>query len=115
MRGTKKSIVWIGVWMALIIFVCVPPVSAAGKAKTKSIKIEGTVIEMGKDKKGNINSVGVQTFDGEKYLVSQKGKGKDLMKMINKMVEVRGTVKNSQAKTKVIKISKYKVLTEKKK
>jgi hypothetical protein len=86
------------------------PEKAAVKAAVKAEKMTlmGTVKALGKDKKGVVTSVGIQTDKGD-YMVSKKGKGKDLIKMVDKKVEVTGAVMEKKGK-KTISVSQYKVI-----
>lgn len=86
------------------------PEKAAVKAAVKAEKMTlmGTVKALGKDKKGVVTSVGIQTDKGD-YMVSKKGKGKDLIKMVDKKVEVTGAVMEKKGK-KTISVSQYKVM-----
>ena len=106
--------------MVLLVLVAISlifagPVMAAEKAqpekaavKAEKMTLMGTVKALGKDKKGVVTSVGIQTDKGD-YMVSKKGKGKDLIKMVDKKVEVTGAVMEKKGK-KTISVSQYKVI-----
>jgi len=69
-------------------------------------KITGKVIAAKKDSKtGNILKVAVKT-DKAEYLVVNKGKGQDLLKLVDKKVDVTGTVKESKGK-KVMTVTEF--------
>lgn len=70
------------------------------------VTVKGTVVAVGKDAKGNVNAVAVRSDKGD-YKVVLKGKGKDLLKMVGKKVEVTGKVREAKGK-KTINISEFK-------
>jgi copper(I)-binding protein len=92
---------------AFMVVVFGSPVLAAQKAKTETIS--GTVVELHKDKSGKVTQVGIKTDKEGDYMVGKKGKGADLMKMVDKKVEVTGAVKESKGK-KTIDVTEYKVM-----
>ncbi|MGQ9858053.1 MAG: hypothetical protein ACUVS3_05105 [Thermodesulfobacteriota bacterium] len=73
---------------------------------SKVMTLKGTVVAVGKDSKGNVNAVAIRTDEGD-YKVVLKGKGKELLKMVNKKVEATGTVKEAKGK-KSINVSEFK-------
>ena len=93
--------------LALVFGAFVMPAIAAEKAKAEKMTVTGTVVEMGKDKKGHAY-FGIKTDAGD-YEVSKKGKGGELAKMVNKKVEATGTVSESKGH-KVIHVEGYKAM-----
>jgi hypothetical protein len=97
------------VMVAVMIFsVYAAPVSAADK-KAKSaaevMTVKGTVVELAKDAKGKVTSVGIKT-DAEEYVVDGKIAG--LVNDVGKMVEAKGTVLTVKDK-KHLKVASFKV------
>jgi DNA/RNA endonuclease YhcR with UshA esterase domain len=85
--------------------------SSAKKAPdTPQVTVKGTVVAVGKDAKGNVNAVAVKSDKGD-YKVVLKGKGKELLKMVGKKVEVTGKVREAKGK-KSISISDFKEAKE---
>ncbi len=81
--------------------------SSAKKApEAPQVTVKGTVVAVGKDAKGNVNAVAVRSDKGD-YKVVLKGKGKDLLKMVGKKVEVTGKVREAKGK-KSINITEFK-------
>lgn len=81
--------------------------STAKKAQeAPKVTVQGTVVAVGKDAKGNVNAVAVRTDKGD-YKVVLKGKGKELLKMVGKKVEVTGQVREAKGK-KSISVSEFK-------
>lgn len=83
--------------------------SATGTKKAQEapqVTMKGTVVAVGKDAKGNVNAVAVRSDKGD-YKVVLKGKGKELLKMVGKKVEVTGKVREAKGK-KSINISEFK-------
>lgn len=70
------------------------------------VTVKGTVVAVGKDAKGNVNAVAIRTDEGD-YKVVLKGKGKELLKMVDKKVEATGTVREAKGK-KSINVSDFK-------
>lgn len=71
--------------------------------------LAGSVVAV-KNAKGKITAVTIQTEKGETFkVVTKAGKGKELMKLVDKRVEVKGTVKEKKG-VKTITIKEYKVL-----
>ncbi len=71
--------------------------------------VAGSVVAV-KNAKGKITGVTIQTEKGDTFkVVPRAGKGKDLMKLVGKRVEVKGTVKEKKG-LKTIRVNEYKVL-----
>jgi len=80
--------------------------STTKNAPAPQVTVKGTVVAAGKDAKGNVNAVAIRTEKGD-YRVVLKGKGKELLKMVDKKVEATGTVREAKGK-KSINISEFK-------
>lgn len=81
-----------------------PPKKPAGEKTT----VTGTVAVV-KDTKGNVTGGVIKTADKLEYLFnSNKGKGKDLVKLVDKKVQVTGTVREGKSGKKVIAVSEFK-------
>lgn len=97
---------WIGVMcvMALIALLLAPAVHAAEK-----VTISGVVTEV-KDARGEVKYVSIESDEGV-FRIVKKGKGKELMKLVNKRAEVTGTVKGIYGQKCII-VSEYKIAEE---
>ncbi len=80
------------------------------KKEALQVTVKGTVVAAGKDAKGNVNAVAIKSDKGE-YKVVLKGKGKDLLKMVGKKVEVTGKLREAKGK-KSINVSDFKEASE---
>jgi DNA/RNA endonuclease YhcR with UshA esterase domain len=71
--------------------------------------VAGSVVAV-KNAKGKITGVTIQTEKGETFkVVIRAGKGKELMNLVDKKVEAKGTVKEKKG-LKTITVNEYKVL-----
>lgn len=100
--------------MVILLFALSEPGFAAKKTRLGVMTVTGTVVERGKDKEGKVASVAIQTEAQANFEVTQRRKGTsvELMKLINKKVEVTGTVVEKDGR-KIITATCYKVLEEK--
>lgn len=80
--------------------------TAKKSEEAPQVTLKGTVMAVGKDAKGNVNAVAIRTEKGD-YKVVLKGKGKELLKMVGKKVEVTGKIREAKGK-KSINISEFK-------
>jgi len=79
----------------------------AEKSTPKKVeKVTGVVVAAVKDNKGVVTAVAIRSDQGE-YRVSSKDKGKELLKLVDKKVEVSGKIREGEGK-KVIKIMEFK-------
>ena len=62
-----------------------------------------------KDKDGNVNSVGILTSSEGKFTIAKSKKNAELMKMVDKKLELTGAVKESEGK-KTIAVTSYKII-----
>lgn len=58
--------------------------------------------------KGKVSQEGIVADDGQMYAVADDEKGTELLKLVDKKVEVTGTVQEQEGK-KVITVTEYKV------
>jgi hypothetical protein len=100
--------------MVILLFALSAPGLATQKIRLGVMTITGTVVEHGKDKEGKVASVAIQTEEQGNFEVTQRRKGTsvELTKLINKKVEVTGTVVEEDGK-KIITATFYKLLGEK--
>ncbi len=100
----------VGMLVVLAFFaMSVTAVLAAEKSTSKPKKVEkvtGMVVAAAKDKTGIVTAVAIKSEQGE-YAVSSKGKGKELLKLVDKRVEVSGTVREGKGK-KTITVTEFK-------
>ncbi len=68
--------------------------------------VKGVVVPTDWDEQGNVIALAISSNDEKEYIVDKKGKGKELLGLIRKEVEVRGVV-SEENNRKVIKVSKY--------
>jgi hypothetical protein len=100
--------------MVILLFALSDPGLAAKKTRLGVMTITGKVVEHGKDKEGKVASVAIHTEDQGDFEVTQRRKGNsvELTKLINKEVEVTGTVVEDNGR-KIITVTFYKLLEEK--
>lgn len=60
--------------------------------KNVSTKIIGKINANDYDKGGNVVQVSIETENFEKYIIGDKNKGKELLKLIDKIVKVNGYI-----------------------
>ncbi|MDY7031048.1 MAG: hypothetical protein SVY10_03960 [Thermodesulfobacteriota bacterium] len=75
----------------------------------KAIKINGIVLPKEWNEKGDIESIGIFTFDEEEYLVEKNKIGKQLMSYIRQEVHVSGTLQIKKDNTKKIIVKEFSV------
>jgi hypothetical protein len=79
------------------------------QAKDEPVTVRGTVVEDDWDDDDNVIAVAISS-DEEYYVVDKRGKGKDLLKLVDKEVEVKGTVKEDEDGNRIITVRSYQVL-----
>jgi hypothetical protein len=72
--------------------------------------IIGTVVAASTDASGKVTAIKIEADDGD-YLVANNDKAKELIALIDKDVEVTGTVKESGGK-KTITVTSFEVIAE---
>jgi hypothetical protein len=76
------------------------------KPRKKTIVVKGVVVPTDWDEHGNVVTLAISSHDENEYMVDKKGKGKELLSLIRKEVEVRGVITEEDQK-KIIRVSKY--------
>jgi hypothetical protein len=71
--------------------------------------ISGSVTELSKDATGAVASVGIETENEGAFVVANDPKGEELKQLLNKKIEVTGTVHETEGR-KIINVRDYKVL-----
>lgn len=70
----------------------------------------GILIPMDWDKKGNVVAVAISTIKEEEYLIENNAQGEEMLKLIQKEVEVRGEVKEDKSGKKRVVVQHYNVI-----
>lgn len=76
------------------------------KPRNKTTVVKGVIIPMDWDEHGNVVALAISSNDEKEYMVDKKGKGRELLGLIRKEVEVRGVITEEDQK-KIIRVSKY--------
>jgi hypothetical protein len=76
------------------------------KPRSKMTVVKGVVIPTDWDEHGNVVALAISSNDEKEYIVDNKGKGKELLGLIRKEVEVRGVI-TEEDQRKIIKVRKY--------
>lgn len=71
--------------------------------------IQGIVIPVNWDKKGNVVDAAIFTRDEDEFFIEKNKKGKELLDFLHKELEVSGLIKEIKGK-KTVTISTYNVL-----
>ena len=90
----------------LMVFLPATPALAQGKEEA----IIGTVTVANKDAGGKVTAVKIVADEGE-YLVADNDKGKELLALVDKDVDVSGTIK-SNGGNKTITVTSFEVIEE---
>ncbi len=105
-RYRRLFLVIAGLCTFLLVCLVAPlEVSAA-----EEVTIAGTVYEDDWDDDGNPTVVVIESADGEEYVVSASGKGKELLKLDGREVQATGIVSESSEGWKTITIMAYEVI-----
>ena len=75
------------------------------KVGDKLITIRGIVIPMDWDEKGKVVATAISTHTEEEYLIFNDYKGKELLHLIQEVVEISGVVREDEEK--IITVQKY--------
>lgn len=94
---------------ALCVFACVALFLVAAGLAAVEVSTTGTVYADTWDDKDNVIGVVIETHDGEFYNVSEDGKGKDLLKLVDKNVKVTGVIEDMGGE-KIITVVTYEVM-----
>lgn len=105
-----KKHIQIGMFISVILFAALL-VNGCGEGAyvTQKITTEGTVTVKDKDAAGKVKSVEIKADDKPAFLVQNSGKGKELLRIIGKKVEVNGAVRETSG-VKIIKVESYKLI-----
>ena len=76
------------------------------KPRNKPIVVKGVVVPTDWDEHGNVVALAISSNDEKEYMVDKKGKGKELLGLIRKEVEVRGVISEEDDR-EVIRVSRY--------
>ena len=76
-------------------------------AATEEVEIVGTVFASEWDANDNVTAVVIATEEGEEIVVSNSGKGMELLKLEEKNVKATGSVVTDEEGRKTITITKY--------
>ena len=76
------------------------------KSRSKTTVVKGVVVPTDWDEHGNVVALAISSNDEKEYIVDNKGKGKELLGLIRKEVEVRGVI-TEEDQRKIIRVSKY--------
>ena len=99
----KNSLLQLLGLVTIITLVCTTPIFAA----TEDVEITGTVFVSEWDANNNATAVVIATEEGEEIVVSNSGKGMELLKLDEKSVTATGTIAIAENGTKTIKVTKY--------
>jgi hypothetical protein len=80
--------------------------------KSSECRIRGTVIPGDWDANSRVVGVAIKTGGGEEYLVDKNKLGKELLVLIQKTVEVTGTVREHEDGYMVVNVKRFEVLGE---
>jgi hypothetical protein len=62
------------------------------------------------DKKGNVIAVAISTINEEEYVIENNAQGEEMLKLIQKEVEVRGELKEDGSGKKRLVVQHYKII-----
>jgi|YNPNPStandDraft_1061719.scaffolds.fasta_scaffold03155_5 hypothetical protein len=80
------------------------------KKESKLVRISGIVTAAGWDDDAAITAVSISTRDEQEYLVVNRGKGRELLGLVQKEVEVTGTVRKKEDGTRLLTIRSYRLV-----
>lgn len=81
----------------------------SGAYTYEKVNTSGTVVVMDKDAAGKVTKIEIKTDLAESFTVENSGKGKELLGMIDKKVEISGKARLDQGK-KLLTVESYKVI-----
>jgi len=70
----------------------------------------GILIPVNWDKKGNVIAVAISTMDEEEYIVDDDVKGREMLKFVQKEVEVSGEVRGEEGGKKIVVVRTYRII-----
>ncbi len=106
MSNRKTWMLILGVCIIFLSSVIAPPRGDAAE----QINVAGTVWEDEWDDYDNVTAVVIEADDGEEYLVSNEGKGKELLTLGGRNVKVTGVVDEEVDGWKTITVKAYAVI-----
>jgi len=106
MSNSKAWMLILGVCIVFLSNVIAPPRGDAAE----QIIVTGTVWEDEWDDNNNVTAVVIEADDGEQFLVSNEGKGKELLTLAGKNVKVTGVVGEEVDGWKTITVTAYAVI-----
>ena len=81
----------------------------SGAYTYEKVNTSGTVIAKEKDSAGKVTSIEIKTESAASFTVENSGKGKELIGMIDKKVEISGKARQDQGKM-LLTVESYKVI-----
>jgi hypothetical protein len=85
------------------------PADAAPRTLDSAITVTGYLEDS--ENAGTIEiSVAGATGDYVNYVIAEKGKGRDLKKLVGQLVKLSGTIQTDKKKTRTLLVEKYEVL-----
>jgi len=63
------------------------------RAENRELTIRGTILPLEWDRDGMVNSIGIESANGEEYIIFLNQAGEELFPFVDHMVEATGTVK----------------------
>lgn len=94
--------------LAVLVAICLVTGCSSGAYSYEKIDTTGIVAAKDKDSAGKVKSVEIKTAE-KSFIVEHTGKGKELLGMIDKKVDVSGKVRQQEGK-KFITVESYKVV-----
>ena len=76
--------------------------------KNKPITIQGLIIPVDWDEKGEVISIAVYTFDEDEYRIEKDEIGQRLMPFLREEIEIRGVYRLDNGK-KIIRVTDYRI------
>ncbi len=99
----KRSLLLVCCVLAIFALVCAPTLFAA----TDEVEISGTILASEWDANDNVTAVVIATDEGEEIVVSNLGKGAELLKLDEKSVKATGLIVTDEDGRKIITVTKY--------
>ena len=99
----KKTLLRVLCVFAIVTLLGAVPLFAA----TEEVEIVGTVFRTAWDANDYATEVVIATYDGEEIVVSNSGKGLELLKLEDKNVKVLGFIAEDEEGKKTIRVTRY--------
>ena len=107
MKKCEKQIPVSGLVVLVSIFLVTGCMS--GAYTYEKVNTSGTVVAKDKDAAGKVTSVEIKTESAMSFIVENSGKGKELIGIIDKKVEISGKARLDQGK-KLLTVDSYRVI-----